>query len=361
MTTIVQVVQHLLPGGIETMALDLAAFDEDHEKTIIISLEGNHDSAVSNWPHLQSVAHRLIFLDKQPGLTPLLVLRLIHLFKQLQVDVVHTHHIGPLLYAGTAARLTGIKCLIHTEHDAWHLKDPQRCKLQRWINRLTRPLLVADAETVATSMRHYLRLNQIKIIRNGIDTERFSPGDQSKARQRLGLPQDAQLIGCSGRLEPVKGQNILIYALSQLPQTVHLALAGTGSTETDLRHLANILNLGTRVHFLGCIDEMPSFYQALDIFCLPSLNEGMPLSPLEAQACNVPTAVTDVGGSVETLCPLSGELMPAENVDAMASTLREMLQPQRQKSHPGPRAFVQQNRDVRRMARAYANLRYEGV
>ncbi len=361
MTTVVQVVQHLIPGGIETMALDLTAFAEDHEKTIIISLEGDRKSAISNWPRLQPVAHKLIFMDKQPGLTPLLILRLSRLFKQLGVDVVHTHHIGPLLYAGVAARLAGIKCLIHTEHDAWHLNDPWRCKLQRWVNRLTRPLLVADAESVATSMRNFLKLKQIRIIRNGIDTERFKPGDQSKARQRLGLPQDVQLIGCSGRLEAVKGQNILIYALAQLSQTVHLALAGTGSTEAELLHLAKILNLGERVHFLGRIDEMPGFYQALDIFCLPSLNEGMPLSPLEAQACNIPTAVTDVGGSGETLCPRSGELIPAEDADAMASTLRKMLQPRLPKSHPDPRSFVQHQGDVRHMARAYANLRYEGV
>lgn len=357
MTTVVQVVQHLIPGGIETMALDLTAFCEAHEKTIIISLEGNHLSAVSNWPRLQAVADQLIFLDKKPGLRPSLILRLCRLFKRLGVDVVHTHHIGPLLYAGTAARLAGINCLIHTEHDAWHLNEPRRRKLQRWVNRLTRPSLVADAETVAAKMRHYLKLENIRVIRNGIDTERFTPGDQKKARQVLGLPQDVPLIGCSGRLEAVKGQKILIDALAQLDPSVHLALAGTGSIEAELRHLVRNLNLGKRVHFLGRIDEMPGFYQALDIFCLPSLNEGLPLSPLEAQACDIPAVVTDVGGSSETLCPLSGELIPAENVDAMAVTLSKMLVSHPRKFHTGPRGFVQKQGDVRLMARAYAELR----
>ena len=145
MTMVAQVVQHLIPGGIETMALDLAAFCEEHENTIIISLEGNRRSAIRNWPRLQAVANKLIFLDKKPGLDPLLIIRLRGLFKRLGVDVVHTHHIGPLLYAGTAARLAGIKGLIHTEHDAWHLKDPRRRKLQRSIIRLTRPSRRAQA------------------------------------------------------------------------------------------------------------------------------------------------------------------------------------------------------------------------
>lgn len=361
MTTVVQIVQHLKPGGIETMALDLTDFCEDHEKTIIISLEGDYLSSVNKWSRLRSFTDKIIFLNKKPGLSPLLPFQLSRLLKKLNVDVVHTHHIGPLLYAGIAARLAGIKCLIHTEHDAWHLNDRRRCTLQRWVIRLTRPLLVADAETVATKMRCFLKINDIHVIRNGIDTERFTPGDQTDARHRFGLPQDVQLIGCSGRMEKVKGQNILIYAMAQLPQTVHLTLAGSGSTEVELRQLVKTLNLSHRVHFLGQIDDMPDFYRALDIFCLPSLNEGYPLSPLEAQACNIQSAVTDVGASSETLCPHSGKLIPPENIDKMALILNKMVQLQILKSHISPRHFVQDQGDVRRMAQAYANLRYEGV
>jgi len=357
MSTIVQVVQHLIPGGIETMALDLSAFCEKHDRTIIVSLEGEHQSAVRNWPRLRSVSNKLIFLDKQPGLKPLLILRLNQLFKQLQADVVHTHHIGPLFYAGLAARLAGVNCLIHTEHDAWHLNNTRHRNLQRRVIYLTRPLLVADAETVAVGMRHFLKVNNIQVIRNGIDTERFTPGSQKKSRLRLSLPLDARLIGCSGRLEEVKGHRALIYALSRLPKNVHLALAGSGSIDAMLHQLVDGLNLNKRVHFLGHVDEMPTFYRALDIFCLPSLNEGLPLSPLEAQACDIPTAVTDVGGCRETLCPHSGKLIPAGNVEAMATTLGNMLQ----LPHTSPRSFVQKWGDVRLMAKAYADLRNEGA
>jgi len=356
--TVIQVVQHMRPGGIETMALDLAEFCEQHERTFIISLEGDIKSAIHHWPRLTPVADRLIFLDKKPGLAPALILRLSQLFKTLKARVVHTHHIGPLLYAGMAARLAGVKCLIHTEHDAWHLNDLRRRNLQRWAVRLIQPQLVADADSVADGMRQQLHYSKnIQVIHNGIDTERFIPGDQRKARQRIGLPQDIQVIGCSGRLEDVKGQKILIRALAQLPYTTHLALAGAGSAEARLRHLVHTLGLNSRVHFLGRIDEMPTFYQALNIFCLPSLNEGLPLSPLEAQACGIPTAVTNVGGSRETLCPASGMLIPAGDTDAMASTLLKMLN---QFFETSPRRFVQQHGDVRMMARSYATLRHAG-
>jgi len=358
MKTVIQVVQHMRPGGIETMALDLAGFCEQHERTRIISLEGNIESALKHWPRLEAMTDKLIFLDKKPGFRPSLIYQLGHLIKKLKADVVHTHHIGPLLYAGIAARLAGVTCLIHTEHDAWHLNNPRRRKLQRQAIRLIRPQLVADANSVATSMKQQLQLtDDIRVIHNGIDTRRFVPGNQHKARQHLGLPPGVHIIGCSGRLEKVKGQRNLILALSQLPDTLHLALAGKGSLETGLRRLTGSLSLDNRVHFLGCIDDMPGFYQALDIFCLPSLNEGLPLSPLEAQACGITTTVTDVGGSGESLCPDSGVLIPAGNINAMSSTLHRVLK------HPGsvnPRHFVQQHRDVRLMARRYAALRQTG-
>ena len=357
MSTVVQVVQHLKPGGIETMALDLSAFCESDEMTLIVSLEGDLKTALRNWPRLQSISDKLIFLGKAPGLNLLLIIRLMRLFKRLKVNVVHTHHIGPLLYAGIAARLAGVDCLIHTEHDAWHLTNARRRNLQRWVIRMTHPLLVADAQSVATSMQHYLKLKNLRIIRNGIDTERFTPGDRTRARQILCLPQKVQLIGCSGRLEIVKGQEILIHALADLPPNAHLALAGTGSTEIMLRQLSKSLNLSDRVHFLGHVDEMPVFYQALDIFCLPSLNEGLPLSPLEAQACNIPAAVTDVGGASETLCPYSGALIPPENAAAMASTLRNMLVPKERNLQPCPRDFVRKQGDIHHMARSYSRLR----
>lgn len=358
MNTVIQVVQHMSPGGIETMALDLATFCEQNEKTLIVSLEGNLENAIAAWPRLNDFKDQLIFLDKQPGLQPSLVFQLKRLLKSLNVKTVHTHHIGPLLYAGLAARLAGVRHLIHTEHDAWHLDNSRRRRLARWAVKLLRPALVADANTVAASMKKHLHCKNIQVIRNGIDTERFIPGDKTRSRQQLGLPQDALIIGCSGRLEKVKGQEVLINAMAWLPANIHLALAGTGSTEAALRNQTKYIDIESRIHFLGRIDEMPEFYQALDIFCLPSFNEGFPLSPLEAQACNIPALVTDVGGAHETLCPHSGKLTPKGDAQTMADNLRKMLG---QSSGNKPRHFVQQHGEVRQMANAYAKLRYTGT
>ena len=355
MNTIIQVVQHLRPGGIEIIALDLLDFSQEDERTIIISLEGNLKSAIKHWPKLEAYRDQLIFLDKPPGLIPSLVKTLKNIFINTAANAIHTHHIGPLLYAGLAARLCSIKHLTHTEHDAWHLNNKKRCFIQRMAIKLLTPTLVADAQAVADNMQDKLQCNcKITVIRNGINSQYFKPGNQLCARETLNLPTDVQIIGCSGRMEKVKGQSILIHALTSLAEGVHIAFAGSGSTEQSLRDLVKQLNLCKRVHFLGHIDQMPTFYQALDLFCLPSLNEGLPLSPLEAQACNIKTLVTDVGASKETLCPESGKCVVANSPILMANKLILMLNTP---INCQPRVFVQKHGDVKKMAQSYSNLR----
>lgn len=354
MKNVVQVVQHLRPGGIESLTLDLASFTAN-EKVFVVSLEGDIESALANWPKLIPFREQLFFLNKQPGIQPNIVLQLLKLFKKIQADAVHTHHIGPLLYAGLAARISALSSVIHTEHDAWHLTNKKRCLIQRLAIKLFKPTLVADAQVVAQQMQNRLKIKEsIKVIYNGIDSARFKPGDNTTARNKLGLPTKACVIGCSGRMESVKGQNILIDALRFLPQHIHLALAGSGSMEAELRKLVDTLYLQDRVHFLGHLDEMPTFYQALDLFCLPSLNEGFPLSPLEAQACNVKALVTDVGASKETLCPESGDSVSANNSQAMAKKIIDMLS---RYNSSQPRQFVKSKGDVHIMAQSYADLR----
>ncbi|PSW05753.1 glycosyltransferase [Photobacterium lipolyticum] len=364
MKTVVQVVQHLQPGGIETLALDLQRFSQPEQHNYILSLEGSMEEVLQSWPRLQPYASRLLFLNKRQGVDYRACWQLRSIFKKLKVDVVHTHHIGPLLYAGLAARMAGIETLIHTEHDAWHLANDQHCKLQTRAIRLFKPILVADAENVARGMKTHLNIEPDVIITNGIDTCKFSPGCQQTAREKFGIPQHATIIGCSGRLEWEKGHTYLIEALTRLPRDVHIAVAGQGSLKDRLIKQSRDLRLNHRVHFLGRIDDMPAFYRSLDLFCQPSVKEGMPLAPLEAQACGIPAIVTTAGASRESLCHDTGKIVRQRNHRALAAAISELAKQlvvaipfdQDRKS---PRAFVTQKADIRDTAMAYARL-YQG-
>ncbi len=349
---VLQVVQHLQPGGIETMALDLMERAGPGRDVQILSLEGERDATIRAWPRLTKLADRLHFLEKRPGLDPTAVFKLVSLLRKLSVDVVHTHHIGPLIYGGVAGRLSGIR-IIHTEHDAWHLNEARRSRVQSLINRLVRPVFVADANLVARAVKSAIPAINPIVIHNGVDTDKFVPGEKITARRNLGLPSDVKIIGCAARLEPVKSHELLLKALSLLPNNVHLALAGDGSLSHELRAMAGALEIAPRVHFLGSVNNMVTFHQAQDVFCLASKKEGLPLSPLEAQAAGCPVVLTDVGGCSEAACPETGFLVPPGSEGRLARGLSQALG---MTEHIDPRAFVLEHRNLQTTIKAYEAL-----
>jgi len=316
MKTVVQIVQHLCPGGIEVMALELKKTLPKDTQVILVSL----------------------------------ITRLANLLREVGATSIHTHHIGPLIYGGLAARLAGIKSHVHTEHDAWHLDKTKRRWQQRLLLALTKPTLIADSEQVAQGIKKYLSQKNVEVIRNGVDLERFIPANQQRARKLMKIHSDVFWIGSSGRLETVKGHRTLIDAMKYLPESTHLALAGSGSQFKALRKQVADLGIQNRVHFMGHLDNMPLFYQALDLFCLPSFREGMPLAPLEAQACGVPVVVSDTGGTRETLCKESGRLVRPGDSKQLAEAITKA---QHQKIAVSPRVFVEQTANLLHMAQAY--------
>jgi len=344
------IVQHLRPGGIEVLALNLLEKLRGERELHIIALEGTRAAAMAHWPVLQACPDRLHFVNKGAGLSPMAMVKLIGLFLRYRPQAVHTHHIGPMIYGGMAARLCGIRTLIHTEHDGWHLR--RNGGLQAKIMRFLRPMMIAVAGHVGHCVARECKTMTPRTIYNGIDTHVFSPGNKTMARLYFGLPKKVRIIGCAGRMEEVKGQRYLIEALQYLPQDVHIALAGDGSLRQDLESHARDLGVGARIHFLGRVDAMNRFYRAVDVFCLPSLNEGFPLSPLEAQACGIPAVLSDVGGCAEALCPRTGTLTKAGDAEDLADKLQQTLNADQTQSQ-SPRDFILDHFDLDAIAAAY--------
>lgn len=344
------VVQHLSPGGIETIALDFA---ERLDNCFILSLEGNRAEAQAHWPRLLILNDKIVFADKQPGIDLGLAFRIKHLILQRNIHVVHTHHIGPMLYGGLGARLAGVKCIMHTHHDAWHLTNHKAARVTRLANRLVRPINVANAKGVANAVKRRAGCLS-RTIYNGIDTQRFKPSSQSAARHLFKLDRTKTWIGTAGRLDEVKGQDLLLDALFRLPSNVCLAVAGAGPEARNLRYIAKNLGIQHRVKFLGLVNDMPSFYNALDVYCMPSRNEGFPLAPLEAQACGTPCVVTRVGSSIEAICPDTGISVAPNCSLALKQGIESQIA--RLSKLQSPRNFVTQDKDVNCMVGSYQDL-----
>lgn len=353
--TVIQIVQHLQPGGLETMVLNLSKANERHQPMHIVSLEGHKAALLATWPALQPFATRIHCLAKPSGWSLATLWQLTRLLRQLKPSAVHTHHLGPLIYGGLASRLAQIPTLVHTEHDAWYLEDPHQRRLARLALSWLQPVLVADATPVACALESHLGKRQPRVIPNGIDNRRFVPGGRAQARAQLGLPATVKLIGCAARLEAVKGHTLLLEAMTRLPETVHLALAGIGTLQNALQQQCRDAGIAHRVHFLGLVEQMPSFYQGLDLFCLPSLAEGMPLCVLEAQSCGIAVVMSAVGAAAEMVCPVSGQLLTRRDPALLAQLLAQGLLNSDGLSET-TRSFVCEQGSLESMAQAYQVL-----
>lgn len=321
-TCAMQVVQKMSPGGIETMALDLAATSEFAGP--IVSLAGDRESLVAAWPSLATSRSPLFALEQGNRSALSVFAGLYSLFRRERPDVVVLHHIGPLLHGGLAARLAGIERIIHIEHDAWHYDNPTHQTIARLCERLVRPRRIAVSEAVAERVREVVPGASVTVVPPGVDTARFIPADRQHARRALALPATARIVGTIGRLVPVKGQTHLIAAMQELPADVVLIIVGDGPERAALEAQATAQGVADRVTFLGLRSDLERIVPAFDVFCLPSLAEGLPRALLEAQSCGVPAVASDVGGTSRGLAP-GGRLTAVGDVKGLARAIEDIL------------------------------------
>lgn len=167
---------------------------------------------------------------------------------------------------------------------------------------------------------------RIRVLRNGVDLDRFHPVNQADARRELGLPDGPMLLSV-GHLLELKGHHILIKALPSLPE-FRLVLAGAGSDRDVLENLARELGVLDRVHFAGSVanQDMYKYYSAADVLTLASSREGWANVLLEAMACGTPAVATPVGGTPEVIrSRVAGRLVTDRTPEAFVAAIRDLL------------------------------------
>ena len=347
----VQIVQRLAPGGIEVLALRLSRALPG--RNAIVSLEGDAEGLRHAWPLLAASGVDVFAMEKADGIDPGMPWRLRAFLRTHRPRAVFTHHIGPLLYGGLAARLAGTRNIIHVEHDIWHHAEPRRAQQLRLAAAIVRPTFAAISPAAAAALRRTTGVRTVVLLPNGVDLAAYAGGTRQEARATLGLPPHARVIGTVGRLETVKGHDVLIRALEHLPVDVCLALIGDGGRREELEGLARQLGLSDRIRFAGHRDDVARLYPAFDVFCLPSRREGVPLAVIEAQASGVPVVATDVGSVRDALCPETARLVPPEDPAALAQALDAALT---SCAAVSPRAFVERSFDWDATVRRYTIL-----
>jgi sugar transferase (PEP-CTERM/EpsH1 system associated) len=281
----------------------------------------------------------LVAMDKRPGKDPRAYLRLMSFLRHARPAIVHTRNIGTL-DAVFVARLAGVRVRVHGEH-GWDMHDLQgRSRKYRFLRRICAPFVqrfVAVSADLAQWLHESTGIARGRIthIVNGVDCERFQPRSQDRSNLTSGLdiPADAIVVGTVGRLEAVKGHEQLLRAwplverrLAAAGRAARLLIVGDGSLRNTLEALARELGIAERVIFTGMRTDIPQLLQAMDVFVLPSLNEGISNTLLEAMACGVPVVANRVGGNPELIDDrVTGLLVDAGDNQRMAEAIATLV------------------------------------
>jgi len=266
-------------------------------------------------------------ISMRGDLDPFLLARILKFIRGHPSQLVHTHLIHADLYGTLAALLAGVPAVVSTKHgyNPWREK-----RFYAFLDRVTsffqhRIITISDALGRWLVEVEGLRPEKLSTVHYALDVDLFRssvPGD-------LSLKMSRPVIGTISRLIHQKGIHVLLQAFAVCAKkhpSISLVVVGDGLERSDLESLAEKLDLGHRVHFLGYRSDVDQILPHIDIFTLPTFGEGFGLVLLEAMACSKPIVGTDVMSIPEIVQQgETGLLVPAQDVSALAEALDTLI------------------------------------
>jgi sugar transferase (PEP-CTERM/EpsH1 system associated) len=266
----------------------------------------------------------LFELDRRGGNDPRFVLQLYRLLRRERPHVLHTHRWATLCEGTIAARLAGVPYIVHGEHGTLETRPHNAWVQRRMWKHVDHVLSVSSRLAERMSREVKYPLDQIRVIRNGVDLRRFGREYRAETRAELGIREDELVIGCVGRLVDVKDHPNFLRALTLLRDrgiACRAIIAGAGPLHAELVALAATLNL-PNVSFLGNRDDVHRVLASFDVFVLGSKSEGLSNTIQEAMATGLPVVATHVGGADELVEDGgTGILVPSGDAPAMADAI----------------------------------------
>ena len=295
--------------------------------------------------------------EELPALIPNLSDAFSKVLEDGKYDVLHSHYWISGKVAMPVAKKFGIP-LAHTMHTMARVKNMNLAEGER-----PEPMIRVQGETQVVAAADALIANtdaeaaslvslyeacpdNVSVVSPGVDLYTFTAGNGRKAaREAVGLPQDAHILAFVGRIQPHKGPEVLIRAVAEMlnhsphlrPKLITVIMggaSGSGVGEVErLKDLVSWLNISDVVRFENPVPraQIPQWYRAADLVCVPSYSESFGLVALEAQACGTPVVATAVGGLRTAVADgISGVLVDGHDPRAWSSVLARLLQePQR--------------------------------
>ena len=295
--------------------------------------------------------------EQLPKLIPELSVAFTQAMSHDHYDVIHSHYWISGKVAMPVAKELGIP-LVHTMHTMARVKNLNLAE-----GETPEPMIRVQGETQVVAAADALVANtdaeaaslvslyeacpdNVLVVSPGVNLKVFTPGSgRAVAREVVDLDKDAHIITFVGRIQPHKGPEVLIRAIAEMvSHSPHLrqklitniigGASGANQSEVErLKELVSWLGIADVVRFAPPVprEDLPQWYRASDLVCVPSYSESFGLVALEAQACGTPVVATAVGGLRTAVADgISGVLVDGHDPRAWSSILARLLQePQR--------------------------------
>ncbi len=366
---VLRAITRLNIGGPARHVLHLAkGMEGDFETSLLVGTpepgEGSMDDLAG------SLGIRPILLPSlQRGGGPLENLKafwgLYRLCRRLRPDIVHTHTGKAGAIGRVAGWLAGVPVVLHTFHGhvlkgyfpPW--KSRLLARIEGFLAGLsTRIYALSPSQRQELADLGAAPLEKIRVLPLGLDLEPLTPPlPRGRLRAEFGLPENALLIGCVGRLVAIKGHTVLLEAfrkIAGLHPDARLLLIGDGELRGEIASRIRSLDLEGRVLLTGFRHDLAAVYGDLDLAVLASFNEGQPVALIEAASAGIPIVATRAGGVGDLLEDHEGALLvPPGDAGALTLALDKALTelPRLRSSAMKKAEFFRSRYDHRRLCR----------
>jgi rhamnosyl/mannosyltransferase len=342
-----------LPGGIQSHVACLLRSLRGHVEFLNLAPSRDMKSARFVMEGAPVIRTRGWNVDGSLALSPALVREAWRQHRANPFDLAHLHFPDPMSHLASMALPAQIPRII-----SWHadiVRQKHLLRLYRpWQQRILRQaaaIIVAtpahlqcSASLAAPGIRE-----KVHVIPYGCDLSAFAQPNAHVREIREKYP--GRLVFALGRHVGYKGFDVLLEAMALLEPGIRLLLGGTGPLTANLRQQAKTLGIDQRAHFLGQIpaEWLPAYYQACDVFCLPSVNqaEAFGIVQVEAMAAGKAIINTDLGNGVNFVSQnnRTGLTVPPGNAPALAEGLRTLLRDESRRLELGMNARERANRE----------------
>ena len=325
---VVYLAHTLAVGGAEEMVLNLVRYlPQEFERAVVCI-----DTPGPIGDEVRKTGVPFHSLGLQPGLRrPIDLLRLQQFIHECAPTIVHTFLLTASLYGRFAAMLARVPIVIGTEVNIYERKQSLHRIAESWLMRQT-DAVIASAGSVRDFYVDQIGADpdKVVVIYNAVDWSQLQttmPRDTFRAE--LGVPAGAPAAGIIARLTEQKAHRVLFEAMASRAElsALHLLVIGDGELRDELRARVDRLDLSGRVHFAGARRDLGNVLNAIDMFVMPSLWEGLPLSLVLAMGAGLPVIASKVAGIPEVVQDnVSGLLVDPGDANGLAAAMVRVLE-----------------------------------